>query len=255
MHNDALVNGQAGRKGSFEMKATSLLRSLFAGAAFAAFLTPPLHAATLLEYTFAGGSAAPATQDAGVTGSNAAWTGLSGAGFSSSTNTAYAPANVVPASFNSGRYLQFTITADPGFTLNLDTLDFRMGGQNTSNTLAYEVDANVRSGKDGFGSDLTINPGAVTTATDTVAAGDNTSFSDFSVDLSGVAFDNLTTLTFRLYPIDSSDSTGNFYRYDTITLNGTVAPIPEPTAAALLTLSLMGLLLFRRLPFQTGFAK
>lgn len=234
---------------------TPLTSLLLAGVALAALAVPSLNAAVLVEYTFAGGSAAPTTQDPDVTGSNAAWVGLSGAGFSNSSNTAFAAGNVVPSSLNTGRYLQFTITADPGFTLDLDTLDFRMGGQNTSGTLTYTVNANVRSSLGSFTSDLTINPGSVTTASHTVAIGNNTSFSNFSVDLSDIAFDNLTTLTLRLYPVDDSTSSSNFYRYDTITLNGTVTAVPEPNAAILLTFSLMGLLLFRRLPFQNRSAK
>lgn len=233
---------------------TPLLRTLLAGASLATLVTPSLHAAVLVNYSFTGGSAAPTTQDPDVTGSNAAWVGMANSGFSSSTGTAFVRADSVPASFSSGQYFEFTITADPGFTLSLDTLDFRMGGQNTA-AATYTVNANVRSSVGGFASDLTINPGTVTTASHTIANANTTSYSDFSVDLSGAAFDNLTTLTLRIYPSDDSVSNSKFYRYDTVTLNGTVTAIPEPTAVTLLTVSLVGLLAFRRLPFQTRFAK
>jgi hypothetical protein len=232
---------------------TPLLRQLFACAGLAAFVTPSLDAAVLVNYSFTAGSAAPTTQDANVTATNATWTGLSGATFSPGTGGAYAPANAVPTSFSTGAYLSFTITADPGFTLNLDNLVFDLGaGMNTSGT--YTVNTNVRSNAEAsdFTTDLTMTPGPVTTASVSNTTGSGTTWLTYTVDLSGTDFENLTSITFRFYPTDNQSGSNQWARYNNITLNGSV--VPEPASALLLTLSLVGLLVFRRLPFQTRFA-
>jgi hypothetical protein len=197
-----------------------------------AVLSPSLPAAVLLEYTFAGGSAAPTTQAEDVTGSNAAWNNLPGSGFSNGTNTAFIPANNTPTTFTSDKYLEFTISADPGFVLDLESLEFRLGGQNSSGTLEYTVYANVRSSADSFASDLLINPGDVTTASHTVAPGNTTSYSTFTVDLSELG--NVTALTLRLYPSDDSAISNSYYRYDWVRVNGSVDVVPEPSALPLL---------------------
>lgn len=236
------------------MKTSTSFRSLtlLAGVALAILATPSLHAAVLVNYDFTGSpsAAVPTTVDADVTATNTTWTGLSGnSGFSTASDTAYARADDVASTFNSGRYLQFTITADPGLFLNLDSLEFTLGGQNTAATgTTYTVNTNVRSNAEvvDYSTNLTINPGTVTTASHTVLSGNNTTYSNFSVDLSGVAFDNLTTITFRLFPTDSLNATGNYLRYSDITLNGTVA-VPEPGTVSLLLFGCVGLLFLRRL--------
>jgi hypothetical protein len=208
-----------------------------------AALTPSLPAATLLQYTFAGGSAAPTTVGENVEGSNAAWIGLLNSGFSGSTNTAYVRSDSAPNSFDSGQYFEFTITADPGFVLNLESLEFRMGGQNVVGA-EYTVYANVRTSEDFYASDLFINPGSVTTASHTIIDANTTTYANFTVDLSG--FTDLTSLTLRLYPSDSLSSNNRFYRYDSVTLNGSVNAVPEPTALTLLAGSVGLLAILRR---------
>jgi hypothetical protein len=231
------------------MKTLLLCRPL-ATAAVATFalavLAPSLSAEVLLQYTFAGGSAAPTTEAENVDGNNATWTGLPNSGFSNSTSTAFVRSDSVPASFSSDQYFEFTITANPGFMLDLESLEFRMGGQNVVGA-EYTVYANVRSSADSYAADLLINPGSVTTASHTIADANATTYSNFTVDLSGLGA--VTTLTLRLYPSDNLSSNNRYYRYDTVTLNGSVNPVPEPATLALLVGSL-GLIAARRRRFR-----
>jgi hypothetical protein len=65
-----------------------------------------------------------------------------------------------------------------------------------------------------------------------------------TLDLSGAAFQNITTATtFRIYGWDNISTSGNL-RVDDVQLNGTVAP--EPSTALLGSLGVLALLRRRR---------
>lgn len=196
----------------------------------------------LVSYTFAGGSPAPTSTVANVTAGNAAWAGLSGASFSASSGNAFAPANVTAASFDASDYLSFTITAQAGYFLNLETLNFRLGGQTSA--LPYTFNASVRSSLDSFATNILINPGATPTVSGSNTVAGTSEFTSFSADLTGASYNNVSTITFRLYPWDSKNDSNTWVRFDDLEVNGAVTAIPEPSSTALL--ACVGLLMVTR---------
>jgi hypothetical protein len=226
-------------------------KSLLAGVILAfvggvAFSAPDAGAAVLASYTFgspgeettsesspafapssvaAGLTATPVTDPAGTVGieiSSAATT-PAGAPFlrldpqGNSPDAATAIAN--------NKYFEFSVTADPGNTLNLDNLEFDVARGGAGTPRGYVV----RSSLDNFGSNLSqADVGTV-----------RPNYTHVVVPLSAL---NVTGATFRIYSY--SPAGGSSLDYDSITVNGTV--IPEPAAAGLLGLAGLALLGRRR---------
>ncbi len=114
-------------------------------------------------------------------------------------------------------YIEFTVTANAGKVLNLNggtlTYDVRSGGN------SKQVNWVVRSSVGNFGSDLAT--GSTSSAT----------FAGTTNNLTGVGFDNLSSITFRVYGW-KTDNEDLFF--DNLTLNGSVVtPVPEPVHFAL----------------------
>lgn len=136
-----------------------------------------------------------------------------------------------PTAVANASYFQFSVTPNTGSSLSLNSLTFRGATSNSSTPNNGYV---VTSSVDGFSSIL--GSGAFPTSYPT--------YSMFSVDLTGSSFQGLTTeTTFRVYTWKDSGS-NPAAAYDDVTLNGSVALVPEPTT---LTVSLAsGLLLLGR---------
>ncbi|MEP2776265.1 MAG: PEP-CTERM sorting domain-containing protein [Luteolibacter sp.] len=159
--------------------------------------------------------------------------------------------NNMAAAWASGQYWQFSITADSGYTFDLDTLTFDIGrATNGTNDWA------IRTSVDDFAADLVYrDQGTLSTVT-----GQTVNFNTFSTSgLSGTSgggegtftagqFDNLSTITIRIAYDDRQSNTGSASatRLDNWTVNGSVNAIPEPSSAALLGLGGLALILRRR---------
>ncbi|WFB34972.1 hypothetical protein P3T73_12465 [Kiritimatiellota bacterium B12222] len=200
-----------------------------------------LQADVLASYSFTTATGNPTTLDTNLTDGVLSWEGSLSAGFSSGTNSAYAFTANVPESLDITKYLEFTITATSGNEFSLDTLVFDLGGRNYSADNDYLVTANVRSDLDSYGSDLATFNYTVPKGLSSDNYGE-----DFTVNFTGSQFDNLSEITFRLYPSDQNDNGNNIYRYANITLNGSTAVIPEPGTASLVLLSVLGFIMCGR---------
>ena len=190
-------------------------------------------AAILANYNFTG---ATASVDADANSTATSFTsnypsdsGLSGAG------NYFVRVQVTPAVATTTNYFTFTVTAASGFTLNLTDLALKTALVDPSNPSGTTF---VRSSVDGYASDLG-------SYTQTGTSG--STFTDRSIDLSGAAYQNLSTITFRIYHYDNTDSTsstGLVHRIDDVVLNGSA--VPEPASIALLGLGGLSLLVRRR---------
>jgi len=139
-------------------------------------------------------------------------------------------------------YFQFTVTPNINREMDLTSLTFTAARGGASTPRGWVL----RSSINGFSSNIATEliPSVLPT------------FSPFSVDLSGAAFQNLTTATtFRVYFFSPAGSlNGNF---DNLQLNGTVNAIgnalaPEPGTFALTLLGICGIGVSRRLRRRNG---
>ncbi|MBI1368812.1 MAG: hypothetical protein GC162_09195 [Planctomycetes bacterium] len=189
-------------------------------------------AATIAQYTFPGDGLAPTTTGANVSVGNVNFTG-SGASQNVigigvvAVNAAGGAGNAATA-VSTNSFLQFTVTPDGGFALNLASLAFKSTVGSTGSGYV------VRSSVDGFAA--TLSTSVVPTSFPT--------FTDFLIDLSGAAFQGLTTATtFRIYTFIGGGAGNPALAYDDLTLNGTVdaAGITAPEPASATMLGLLGL--------------
>lgn len=189
--------------------------------------TIPASAQTnLASYLFTGGSASATNVTENITASNAVWTGLSGTqfGFSTVNNDAYARFDSVgTTTLNANRYLEFTLSAAPGYFLDLSAIDFIIG-YSASGAQTRTNFASVRSSVDSFASDLSMTPGPTTTASIGTNAAVTIYSSPYTVDLSSPTYFGLTNFTFRIYPFVSNAAANNsFSRFDDVNFVGSVS--------------------------------
>jgi hypothetical protein len=139
-------------------------------------------------------------------------------------------------------YIQFSLSIEPGFLLNLTSIE--MDGQ-TSSTGAD--DAAFMTSIDGFAAGDEI---ATVTGIAGATGGLDTDGSGWGapIDLSGASYQGLTgTISFRIYGYNTSASSGAGVSYirslsgDDLIVNGTTAVIPEPTSLALVLIGAAGL--------------
>lgn len=152
-------------------------------------------------------------------------------GYSSATDTFYANAVTLPSALQNNRYLAFTLTIADGYTMDLTSLSFNLGGTNTTAD-TYTVNAALRTSIDSLN-----NVGNTVTSSFGNTGGGAGSFTLFpkSIDLSSVgSLQGLSgTTTFYLHFWDSVDTQNMSMRINNIVLEGTVTSIPEPSSAAI----------------------
>ncbi|MGE9267879.1 MAG: hypothetical protein ACQKBY_07260 [Verrucomicrobiales bacterium] len=148
--------------------------------------------------------------------------------------------------FNTG-YFELTITAAAGYQLNLESLDFgsARGGSSEERGFALYAKADGSAFALGDTPEEYMDPEAsITGQSYTGEPGLRGNTRPVSVDLSGAEFQNINTVTFRYYSL--TPATGNSMDFDGWSLEGTVVPIPEPSAAWLSLCGVLALGLRRR---------
>jgi MYXO-CTERM domain-containing protein len=204
---------------------------LLGAAAIGALLSGVAHA-QVVQFNFDAGNASPSFTDPGVSVTQAA------VGFTPEFTASQfrAPAAEIDAStpVATTDYFGFTVTPTVGGTkLNLTSLTFDIGRVFTGN---YPVNWSVFSSVDGFAS--SIASGSVSTGTG-LLTGQN-------IDLSAPAYQDLTSVEFRVAFGDGNNGANNRILLDDLTLNGSVVPEPHEYAA-MAALGLLGFAAWRRL--------
>jgi hypothetical protein len=146
-----------------------------------------------------------------------------GVGYTGEPNLSAARANFAESSDRANVYFTFTVDANAGYELDLSSLTFNVAqGGGTALTRDYDV----RSSADGFATSLTgVVP--IPTVRPTWTA--------VTVPLSGGAFQDLTSpITFQVRIFTPTVSQN--VDFDDITVNGTVAAVPEPNSLAVLAI-------------------
>jgi len=240
------------------MKSKATLLRFFALVAMTILaLTAASQAAVLAAYDFTSGSAAASTTGTGVTAGNfqSFDTTNEGAigidtGFSSTGGTTYlrsdATGSTQANALTDDDYFSVTISVTtPGEILNLTSLTLTLGGSSDGNGAVFTNQIYLLSSVDSFGSVIagtgataSININTASPPFDMNTAG-STSF-----DLSALAYQGLSTITFNFRVSDDVNADGKITRFDDVTINGTV--IPEPHVALLGGLGMLLLLRRRR---------
>lgn len=191
-----------------------------AAATFLAVGMTPGHAANVAEFSFTSQSLNPS-----LSAANASVGAINFTGSSAMTGNFVNDTNVlgIVGVGTASDYFQFAVSPDAGYELDLASLSFRAAA-----TL-FGAGTQVRSSIDNFTATIfsvTMLPGYSGTS----------NLQSFSADLSGAAFQNLTSsTTFRVYTTDAFDESAV---YDNLALAGSVvpisAPVPEPETYALM---------------------
>ena len=124
-------------------------------------------------------------------------------------------------------YFGFTVEADAGYTLDLDSFQFDVSASSGGNSASFQV-----YGKIGAGSFAAITSN---TAITTINTSSTATVGPFAL---GSAYDDVpagTNVEFRVYLADDVD-TSSAHSFDDVIVNGSVALIPEPATLALLGL-------------------
>ncbi len=172
----------------------------------------PVAAEQLFRYDFDSGTTNPSSVVSGVTASPITAQNLSTTIFAN----VYQTSNY-GSTFDSSKYFEFTATAASGKALDLTSLRFTPETPSQANALT----AYVRSSVDSFVS---------TIYTRNIPS--NSFFFNETIDLTGAAYQDLATITFRFY--GTSPSTSSILYYDAVNLNGSVVnAVPEPSTYAM----------------------
>lgn len=119
------------------------------------------------------------------------------------------------AQISQANYFSFTVSAAAGYQLDLSSLSFAV--RSVGGPSSFQV----RSSLDNYAS--SIGGGGVS----------GTWSSSGAIDLGAAAFQDLSTITFRIYGFgDGNNGNGSYFLIDDVSLDG-VAAVPEPVTVAL----------------------
>ncbi|MCU0796745.1 MAG: hypothetical protein MUF31_12520 [Akkermansiaceae bacterium] len=145
----------------------------------------------------------------------------------------------------------FSVTPDPGNMITLDlsnavTWSF-LAYDGTVNAASYSVYTAVIAATDASFTNIVATSSTFSTTTNATGFDNGRWGTTVAGDLNPSSTISSTgTLYFRLVANDSLNSGDHQLRFDNVVINGTVAPVPEPTIALLGSLGLLGLMRRRR---------
>lgn len=124
-----------------------------------------------------------------------------------------------------GSYFTFTITADPGYELDMTSLTFDVA-RGGAGTRGFAIQTSATGFSTNGSTNLNSSTGAVAAGASTAVTTNIPTYTGISMDLSGAAYQNLTSLEVRVYSY--SGAVNSSLEYDNFVLNGTVSAVPEP---------------------------
>ncbi len=152
--------------------------------------------------------------------------------------------NTFSGTIDLGKYFEFTLSVDSGFTLDLTSISFGLG-RSATGPRQWEWRSNVDSYSATIGSYTSTNAGLTNSSGVLTNPDTNSSWTGNVLDLSGSAYQDLTSITFRLYGYNSEASAGTGGLQGNLSFSGDV--VPEPSGAAILgSIGIIGLLRRRR---------
>ncbi|YCM46861.1 PEP-CTERM sorting domain-containing protein (plasmid) [Verrucomicrobiaceae bacterium 227] len=165
-----------------------------------------------------------------------------------------------PQAILDGNYVEFTVSTDLGFTMSLErfTLDAGWQGQESGRFgVTSSINGHDYSSLETITTEIAEDAGSIPNVLQSNLAGSwaKLSLGDWgsgegtTIDVSGAEFQNINSVTFRLYGFAINDAgpanTANIYRLDNIQLEASVA-VPEPSTMLLGFLGVFGVFCRRR---------
>ena len=154
-----------------------------------------------------------------------------------------APVGGLTGTVDLAKYMEFGLTAAAGNTLNMTNINFGVGRSGTG-PRQWEW----RSSVDSFAAPIAtygILNVSVTESLGILTTPDaNAGYTGNVLDLSGGSFDNLTSVTFRLYGYNSEGTAGTGGLQGPISFSG-ASVVPEPSTYAILALVGVGFAAYR----------
>lgn len=142
-----------------------------------------------------------------------------------------------------GKYFEFSLTAETGYTVDLTSITFGLGRSGTG-PRQWEW----RSSTDGYaatiGTYTSLNSGLAAVGGVLTNPDSDSSWAGSILDLSGASYQGLTAITFRLYGYNAESTVGTGGFQGDLSFSGQA--VPEPAAALLGAFGLLGLLRRRR---------
>jgi autotransporter-associated beta strand protein len=127
-------------------------------------------------------------------------------------------------------YIEFSLTAGTGFVIDMTSITFGVGRSGTG-TRSWEWKSDVDSYAGAISTYTTVNDGLTNTSGVLTNPDANSSWTGNILDLSGAAFDGLSSVTFRLYSYNSKANTGTAGLQGPLFFSGTlVADTPTPSS-------------------------
>ncbi len=227
----------------------SLVFSAVAVATTLSVLPAATSAATIGLYDFTSGSVASSdTEPLTIMSSVTRGAGIPNSAFTNDRfevggdDTAFDTSNTTVSALltdaiNNNYYFTFALTIPSGIEVDLAQLQY-----DYSALAPFEFAVGVFTDESAYASSNALLSRKPTNGNSTTPI----AYPNETVDLSGVAFQNLTntTLTFRIYTMDDSTVNTRVNIFDNVELFGTVTVVPEPTSLALLGMG--GLTMLRR---------
>lgn len=134
--------------------------------------------------------------------------------------------DVFAGSVDPGKYFEFTLTADSGQTLEMDTLEFGIGRSGTG-----PRQWQWRSSTDGYAAPITtyatVNAGLTLEGGVLTNPDANSSWTGNLLDVSGAAFQGLSSVTFRLYGYNAEGTAGTGGLQGSLSFAGSLVT-PDP---------------------------
>jgi hypothetical protein len=129
--------------------------------------------------------------------------------------------DVFTGTLDPAMYFEFTITAAPGKVINLPSLVFGLGRSGTG-----PRQWQWRSSVDGFAAPITataLNAGVAQEAGVLTVPDSNSSWTGNEITTSGASYENLSSVTFRLYAYNAESASGTAGLQGPLTFSGTLA--------------------------------
>ncbi len=164
-----------------------------------------------------------------------------------------------PQAIIDGNFFEFSITTENGFFMTLDSFTLDVGWQGANDGrfgVTSSINGHDYTAREAITTEIAADASSIPNVLQSNSPGSwaKLSLGDWgtgegtTIDVSGTEFQNITSVTFRIYGFAINDpdpaNTANIFRLDNIRVDATV--VPEPGRAVLTMLGTFGLVLRRR---------